>query len=156
MGNGEIARYKPSLLFPQCFIKICTADRYKPALVWERVKYQKGEAIKLVQLSINVFLPLFLDSVFFSFLSILLALSPKKSGLWSDTGAQGPLVTFLQYSKMLREKEKLLISSKNLLFPQRFLPFLRTYSHFHHKRNCRLQTLSVWNSLNFVVWERAK
>ena len=29
-------------------------------------------------------------------------------------------------------------------------------AHFHHILNCLLQTLSVWKSLKFVVWERAK
>ena len=41
-----------------------------------------------------------------------------------------------------------------LLFPQCFLPVWITFSHFHQIQNCRLQTLSVWNSLKFVVWER--
>ena len=41
-----------------------------------------------------------------------------------------------------------------LLFPQCFLPVWRTFCHFHEARNCRLQTLSVWKSQNFVVWER--
>ena len=38
MGNGEIARYEQFLIFPQCFLKTCSADMYKPGLVWERVK----------------------------------------------------------------------------------------------------------------------
>ena len=38
VGKGEIARYEQFLLFPQCFQKTCTADSYKPGLVWERVK----------------------------------------------------------------------------------------------------------------------
>ena len=37
-GKGEIARYEQFLLFPQCFQKSCTADTYKPGLVWEMVK----------------------------------------------------------------------------------------------------------------------
>ena len=37
VGKGEIARYKQFLFFPQCFQKTCTADAYKPGLVWERV-----------------------------------------------------------------------------------------------------------------------
>ena len=41
-----------------------------------------------------------------------------------------------------------------LLFPQCFLPIWRTFCHFHQIKNCRLQTLSVWNSLKFVVCER--
>ena len=43
-----------------------------------------------------------------------------------------------------------------LLFPQCFLSFLKTFHHFYQIWNCRLQTLSVWKSLNFVVWQRAK
>ena len=43
-----------------------------------------------------------------------------------------------------------------LLFPQCFLPVRRTFCHFHQVQNCRLQTLSVWKSLKFVVWERVK
>ena len=41
-----------------------------------------------------------------------------------------------------------------LLFPQCFLAFWRTFCHFH--QICRQQTLSVWKSLKFVVWERVK
>ena len=43
-----------------------------------------------------------------------------------------------------------------LLFPQSFLPVWRTFCHFHQIQNCRLLTLSVWKSLEFVVWERVK
>ena len=41
-----------------------------------------------------------------------------------------------------------------LLFPQCFLPFWRTFRHFHQTLKCRLQTLSVWKSLKFVIWVR--
>ena len=43
-----------------------------------------------------------------------------------------------------------------LLFPQCFLSFWITFCHFCQIWNCRLQTLSVWKSLKFVVWERVK
>ena len=43
-----------------------------------------------------------------------------------------------------------------LLFPQCFLSLWRTFCHFRHTKNCRLQSLSVWKSLKFVVWERVK
>ena len=43
-----------------------------------------------------------------------------------------------------------------LLFPQCFLPFWRTSCHFHQTQDCRLQTLSAWKCLKFVVWERVK
>ena len=37
VGKGEIAHYKQFLIFPLCFQKTCTADMYKPGLVWERL-----------------------------------------------------------------------------------------------------------------------
>ena len=43
-----------------------------------------------------------------------------------------------------------------VFFPQCFLPVWRTLYHFHQIWNCRLQTLWVWQSLKFVVWERVK
>ena len=43
-----------------------------------------------------------------------------------------------------------------LLFPQSFLPFWRTFCHFHQIQNCHLQTLSVWKGLKFVIWERVR
>ena len=38
------------------------------------------------------------------------------------------------------------------LFPQCFLPVWITFLHFYQIWNHRLQTLSVWKSLKFVVW----
>ena len=43
-----------------------------------------------------------------------------------------------------------------VLFQRCFLPILRTACNFNQIQNCCLQTLSVWKSLNFVVWERVK
>ena len=57
--------------------------------------------------------------------------------------------------KTLWEKEKLLVTS-NFSFSHCFLLVLRTFCHFHLIWNCRLQTLWVWRSLKFVVWERVK
>ena len=42
-----------------------------------------------------------------------------------------------------------------LLFPQGFLPIRRTFCHFHKIQSCCLQTLSVWKSLRFFVWEKS-
>ena len=56
--------------------------------------------------------------------------------------------------KTLWVKEKLLITS-NLSFSHSvFLPFGWNFSYFHQTWNCCLQTLSVWESPKFVVWER--
>ena len=41
--RGEIACDKQFLLFPQSFQKACTADTYKPGLVWERAKSDVDE-----------------------------------------------------------------------------------------------------------------
>ena len=41
-----------------------------------------------------------------------------------------------------------------LLYPQHFLPLWRIFHHFHQICNCKLQTLSVRDSLEFVVWKR--
>ena len=43
-----------------------------------------------------------------------------------------------------------------LLFSQCFPPIWITFYHFHQIINCRLPTLSVWNSVTFVVWESVK
>ena len=43
-----------------------------------------------------------------------------------------------------------------LLFRHCFLYFWRTFSHFYQTSNCHLQTLTVWKSLKFVIWERLK
>ena len=44
-----------------------------------------------------------------------------------------------------------------LLYPQCFLPIQRTFwffffFFFHQIQNCRLQTVSIWTSLKFVIW----
>ena len=41
-------------------------------------------------------------------------------------------------------------------FPTVFSTHLRTLCHFYQTWNCRLQTLLVWKSLKFAVWERVK
>ena len=53
-------------------------------------------------------------------------------------------------------KGEIACNKQFLLFPQCFLPIWNTFYHFHKIWFCRLQTLSVWNSLKFVVWERVK
>ena len=55
--------------------------------------------------------------------------------------------------KTLWEKEKLLVTSNFSFSPQCFLSFRITFCHFLQTLNCPLQTLSVWKSLQFVIWE---
>ena len=54
----------------------------------------------------------------------------------------------------LRKKGEMVHNEQFLLFPQCLLPFWRTFCHFHRIKNCLLKTLSFWNHLTFVVWDR--
>ena len=67
-----------------------------------------------------------------------------------------PVFTYLQNKSFENtvEKGEIARGEQFLLFPQCFLPVWRTFCHFHHIKNCPLQTLSVWKSLKFVVLER--
>ena len=56
--------------------------------------------------------------------------------------------------KTLWEKEKLLVTSNFSFSHSVFYPFWRTLCHSHQTKICRLQTLSVWKGVKFVVWER--
>ena len=58
--------------------------------------------------------------------------------------------------KTLWEKEKLIVTSNFSFSHSVFLPVWRTFCHFHQIQNCRQETISVWKSLKFVVWERVK
>ena len=49
-------------------------------------------------------------------------------------------------------KVKIARNEQFLLFPQCFLPVWIFFCHFRQIWNCRLQTLSIWKSLKFVVW----
>ena len=49
-------------------------------------------------------------------------------------------------------KEKIARNEQFLLSPQCFLPVWIAFCHFSQIWNCRLQTLSVSKSLEFVVW----
>ena len=67
-----------------------------------------------------------------------------------------PVFTCLQYKTLenTMEKGEIAFNEQILLFPKRFLPIRRSFCHFYQIWNCRLQTLLVWKSLKFVVWER--
>ena len=63
-------------------------------------------------------------------------------------------VCSISFLKTPWEKEKLLVMSNFSFSHSIFYPFWTTFFPFHQIQNCRLQTLSVWKSLKFVVWER--
>ena len=52
-------------------------------------------------------------------------------------------------------KGKIARNEQFLLFPV-FSTYWRTLCRFYQTFNCRLQTLSVWKSFVFVVWEMVK
>ena len=58
--------------------------------------------------------------------------------------------------KTVRDKGEIARNEQFLLFSQHFLPICRTFCHFHQNQNCCLQTITVWTSLKFVVWENNK
>ena len=47
-------------------------------------------------------------------------------------------------------KEKLLVMNNFSFSHKFFLPVWRTFCHIHQSVDCRLQTLSVWKSLEFI------
>ena len=58
--------------------------------------------------------------------------------------------------KTLLRKGEIACDEQFLLFPQCFVPVWRNFFHFHKICYCLLQTLSVWKSVKFIVWERVK
>ena len=58
--------------------------------------------------------------------------------------------------KTLWEKEKLLVTRNFSFSNSVFYPFGELSAIFYPILNYRLQTVSVWNGLKIVVWERVK
>ena len=84
--------------------------------------------------------------------------SPKWFCLVNPFPKQARVFMCLQYKPIENTvgKGEIARNEQFLLFPQCFLPICRTFCHFHPIWNCRMQTLSVWFSLKFVVLERDK
>ena len=80
----------------------------------------------------------------FSF-RVLLTLSQTNHGFY---------VSAVQVFENTGGKGEIARNKQFLLFPQCFLPLWRIFCHFHIIEDYRLQTLSGWKSLKFVVWER--
>ena len=56
--------------------------------------------------------------------------------------------------KKLQKKERLLLKSNFSFSLSVFLPVGKTFCHFHQMWNYHPQSLSLWKSLKFVIWER--
>ena len=71
---------------------------------------------------------------------------------------QALVFTCLQYKPFENTvgKGEIAHNEQFLLFPQCFLSIWKTFCHFNQLSNCGLQTLSIWKTLKFVVWERVK
>ena len=74
-----------------------------------------------------------------------LTLSQTSSGVYSAS-----------LLKTLWEMEKLLFMSNFSISHSVFLSYWRTFCHIYQIQNRHLQTLSIWKSVIFVVWERVK
>ena len=79
-----------------------------------------------------------------------------RNGLTLSQTSPGFYVSAVQVFWKHCRKGEIARNKQFLLFPQRFLPVWRTFCYFHPIWNCRLQTLSNWKSLKFVVWERVQ
>ena len=164
MGKGEIAYYKQFLLFPQCFPKTCMADTWKQGLVRERVKVSifsnyrdTANCLRFCMTHIvgrekragkQPFSPPF--STMFSIPSqmnfiirIIFNPFPHNDTFWRPWEQ-----AFWKHCGKRKNCSKRAISP----FPTVFSTCLDNFLHFCQIWNCRLQTLSVWKSLKFVVW----
>ena len=75
-----------------------------------------------------------------------------------NTFPQALVSTCLQYKTFENTagKGEIARNEQFHLSPRCFLPVWKTFCHFHETQNCRLPTLSVWKSLQFVVQETVK
>ena len=71
---------------------------------------------------------------------------------------QALVFTSMQYKSFENTvgKGEIAHNEQFLLFPQCFLTIWIAFCRFHQILNCRLQTLSVWKSLKFIVCQRVK
>ena len=54
--------------------------------------------------------------------------------------------------KNIVRKGEITSYKKFLIFSQCFLPYMALIFHFKCTSKCRMQFVSIWTSLNFVVW----
>ena len=129
VGKGEIAHNEQFLLFPQCFLPF-----------WRTFCH--------------------FHQIWNCGLQSLSVWASLKFVVWETINPFQNKPWFLHVCcknllKTLRKGE-IACNKQFLLFPQCFLPVLRPFCHFHQFWNCGLQTLSVWVSLKFVIWETVK
>ena len=79
----------------------------------------------------------------------------KKGNPFPNTPLYFTCLQYTSFEKTLGKGE-IARNEQFLFIPQCFLPVWRTSCPFHQIRNCHLQTLPVWKSLEFVIWKRVK
>ena len=135
LRKGEIARNEQFLPFLQCFPPIWRSFclflhiwncHLQTVSVWNILKFVVWERVNSGYL---------LNSTTQSWLLMTLKKKP-----FENTVGKGEIACNKQF----------------LLFPQCLLPIWITFCHFRQIWNCRLQTLSVWKSLKFVVCKWVK
>ena len=170
-GKGEIAGNEQFLLFPQCFLTfrktLChfhqiSNCRLLSLWVWKSLKFFVSEsdnpeillvfhsvekivgkgkkgfslgASKVVIVWWRVKLPMIFQ----------LNLTHSHTMTPFDTSGSKPFENTVG-------KGEIAGNEQFLLFQQCFLPVWIIFFYFRQVWSCRLQTLSVWNSLKFVVW----
>ena len=92
------------------------------------------------------------SSIFSFFLNVCLKASFSGSFNLSQTRS-GFYMSAEQIFENTEGKGETARNNQFLLFPQGFLPIWKTSCRFHEILNSHLQTLSVWKSLKFVIWE---
>ena len=78
------------------------------------------------------------------------------SDLTLSKTSPGFYVSAVQTFENTMRKGEIALYKQFLHIPRCFLPFWITFCHYYQIQNCRPQTLSVWKSLKFVIWERVK
>ena len=112
--------------------------------VLEKVENIVGEREKFWQPSFSCFSTVFCQS--------FLCKGCKHFRLRGKEFAHSHLLTPLGNKPFENTVGKGEIARKFILFPQCFLPAWITFFHLREIKNCRLQTLSGWISLKFVIW----
>ena len=141
-------------LFPQCFppyqrqkssVKPNSFYRLQMLSIWTCLKSWYLVKVKMLLYILNRIVWI-CHKIFWIFLRISLTFSQTSPGLyvslmqvlWKNTVGKGEIASNKQF----------------LLFPWCFITVWQIFCHFNQIWNCRLQTLSVWKSLKFVVWDR--
>ena len=150
VGKGENPGNQHFLLFPQCFLLYLRHTSVFQSHSFLSSAYGLNfDQYKNLSFGKGL-------NVFCTFCEVDKS-NDMSSAEWLTLSQKSPVFFRVCSSSLLKtlwENGKLLIMSNFSFFPPCFLPVWKTFYHFYQIQNCRLQTLSVWKGLKFVVWER--